>query len=241
MENKHEIELYFFNKLRELYQTLPEGDVCSPDPPDFIIDTGIEKISVEITQIHNEKGPNEKYPPAQKHATEDLILKKAQNLFLQKVGRPLHIRFNFNDNISLSEKQLNHLAQEICNSVELGIEGKRFDEHFSFTIDHNLPGDLVHISGHYFHGITDVSWYSAKGRFVPNLTKREILNVIQKKESKIDRYRDKVDTAILVIAEGLIPNSLFDAIEVVGQNEFKSRFDKIFIIRYLSNQLVEIK
>ncbi|MFD2515227.1 hypothetical protein ACFSRY_15240 [Pontibacter locisalis] len=241
MKDKHEIEHSFFNKLKELYSILPDGDISSPEPPDFMINTGREIIAVEVTQIHNEKGPNEKFPPAQKHATEDEILEAAQHLFTIAKGIPLHISFHFENNLILNKKRKTTLANQVCRLIELEMDGRTFDEHFSFSIKENLPHELVHVSGHYFHQISDVCWYSAKGRFVPDLSKRQVLNVIRDKEKKMTGYIDKVDKAILVLAEGLIPNSWFDGVEQFEQDELVSKFDKIFLIRYLSNTLIELK
>jgi hypothetical protein len=241
IKNKHEIESYFFNKLKELYAILPDGEISSPDPPDFTIYTGRETIAVEVTQIHNEKGPNEKFPPAQKHATEDEILEAAQHLFSITKGIPLHISFHFTNNIILSKKQKNHLSNKICQLIELEMDGRALDDHFSFSIKENLPDELVHVSGNYFHRITDSCWYSAKGRLVPDLSKRQILNVIRDKEKKMADYVDKSDKVMLVLAEGLIPNSWFAGVELFEPDELVSKFDKIFLIRYLSNSLIEIK
>ncbi|WP_242926303.1 hypothetical protein [Pontibacter vulgaris] len=241
MQNKHEIEEYFFKKLTELFPSLPKGRLSKPEPPDFLIDTGTETIAVEITQIHNEKGPNEKFPPAQKHATENSILETAQALFSQRNNIPLHMSFTFANNILLNEKQRQVLSRQICELVENETYGRQLEEHFSFHLRYNLPQELLRVSGYYFPNVKGVSWYSAKGRLVPNLTKREILNIHRLKERKMSGYMDKVDKAILVIAEGLIPNSWFDDVETFEQNEFVSQFDKVFIIRYLSDQLIELK
>lgn len=241
MKDKHEIEHYFFNKLKELYSTLPDGEISSPDPPDFIINTGREVIAVEVTQIHNEKGPNEKFSPAQRHATEDEILEAAQQLFSIAKGIPLHVSFHFKNDIILSKKQKTTLANQVCQLIELEMGGRAFDDHFSFSIKENLPDELVHVSGHYFHRVIDACWYSAKGRLVPDLPKKQILNIIRDKEKKMAGYIDKADKAMLVLAEGLIPNSWFDRVEYFEQDELVSKFDKIFLIRYLSNTLIELK
>jgi hypothetical protein len=241
MESNREIEEYFFRKLRELYPKIPDGSVSRPEPPDFIIDTGNESIAVEITQVHNQKGQNENFPPAQKHAAEDQILENAQKLFFLRNSIPLHVRFSFANNIILNEKQRQSLSSKISDIIEFEMQGKDFDKPFSFSLKEDLPKELLYISCYYFPNITGVSWYSAKGRLVPNLSKNEILNIISEKERKMKRYIDSVDKAILVIAEGIIPNSWFDKIETFEENELVSHFDKIFIIRYISNQLVELK
>ncbi|WP_299706198.1 hypothetical protein [uncultured Pontibacter sp.] len=241
MKSKHEIEEHFFNKLKELYPEIPEGKVSRPEPPDFIIETDAESIAVEITQIHNEKGLNDKFPPAQKHATEDLILENARNLFSTRVGLSLHISIAFTNNLILDEKQRHGLSDHICEIVEREVYGRNLDEYFSFHLRQNLPKELIRVSGYYSPNVVADCWFSAKGKLVPNLTKREILNVIRTKERKMKRYLNKVDKAILVIAEGIIPNSWYDGIESFEQNEFVSQFHKVFIIRYLSDQLIELK
>jgi hypothetical protein len=241
MENKHQIEEYYFNKLKELYPNLPNGDVSRPEPPDFLIRTSSETIAVEITQIHNEKEHNQKFTPAQKHATEDQILKTAEHLFALSSGIPLYVRFHFSDNIALNAKQREILSEQICELIEVEVRDKELSERFSFSLNNCLPNGLLYVDGDYFPNVTDACWYSAKGRFVPNLTKREIINVINKKEKKMSNYFDRVDKAILVIAEGEIPNSWFADVETFGQDELVTQFEKVFIIRRLFGNLIEVK
>ncbi|WP_242921588.1 hypothetical protein [Pontibacter liquoris] len=241
MENKHEIEEYFFQKLNELYPKLPKGKVSKPEPPDFVIDTGTETVAIEITQIYNEKEANEKFPPAQKYATEDSIVEEAKRLFYLRSKIPLHVSFSFASNVLLNENQKRSLSNWICQFVEAEAQKRELDKHFSFTYREELPQELIRVSGYYFPNVTGTSWFAIKSRLVPNLTKREVLNIISRKEKKLNQYSNKVDKTILVIAEGLIPNSWYDSIETFGNSELKSEFDKIFIIRYLSNQLIELK
>src|SRR5690606_31140171 len=152
----------------------------------------------------------EKFPPAQKHATEDSILKAAERLFSLRHGIPLHIRFHFSNNILLNAKQRQTLSENICQLVQDAVKGTTLSEQFSFTLQDCLPNELLHVDGHYFPTVTAGCWYSGKGRFLPNLTKREILNVIQRKEKRLIEYIDKVNRAILLMGEGDIPNSFFD-------------------------------
>lgn len=241
MEAKHEIEEYYFNRLKELYPMLPIGKVSRPEPPDFLIQTDSEIVSVEITQIHNEKEPSQKFTPAQKHATEDQILKTAEHLFSLGGGVPLYVRFHFSDSILLNAKERETLSERICQLIQDKTRNINLSERFSFSLDSCLPNELLFVDGDYFPSVTNGCWYSAKGRFVPNLTTREILNVIKKKEKKLDGYVDNVDRSILVIAEGEIPNSWFAEIETFRQGELTTKFDKVFIIRGLIGHLVELK
>lgn len=241
MESKSEIEEYYFNKLKELYPLLPKGQVSRPDPPDFLIHTGSEVIAVEITQIHNEIEPNQKFTPAQKHATEDQILKTAEHFFSLRGGMPLYVRFHFADNILLNAKERETLSERICELIEDKTRNSYLTERFSFHLDSYLPKELLYVDGDYFPNVTDGCWYSAKGRFVPDLSTREILNVIKRKERKMANYLDKVDKSILVIAEGEIPNSWFAEIETFEKDGLVTNFEKVFIIRRLSGSLIEIK
>lgn len=241
MQDKNDIENYFFRKLTELYLELPSGNVSRPEPPDYLIESKDATIAVEVTQIHNEKGSNERFPPAQKYATEISILKEAERLFAQSDGTPLHIGFNFASTIFLNKGERQKLSQHICEIIKSEMHGRDFTRSFSFHIQEGIPEELFHIRGYYFPNISATSWYSAKGKLIPNLSKREILRVIKLKEEKQKAYIEKVDKSILVIAEGIVPYSWFDNIEMFEQNELSTSFDKVFIIRNLDNQLIVIK
>lgn len=77
---------------------------------------------------------------------------------------------------------------------------------------------------------------------IPNLKRIQILKVIKKKEFKIaDYYKQKADYIILLLVEGILPESWFDRIEAIEKAELDSNFDRILIYRVLYNEVIRLK
>jgi hypothetical protein len=239
-ENKYILERHFYDRFLALHDEFPKKEPEKSEAPDFLIKIDKKVIGVEITQIHNEPNKGE-FLPAQKHALEDKILSKAQKLFFDRNQIHLHVSFHFIDHFQLSGKQVETLIIQICKVIEEKIKGEGLNHNFSFSIIDGLPQELVVINGDYFPNITDTIWYSAKGIWLPNLSKQQIITIINKKEKEIITYKKKASALILLIVEGVIPNSWFDKVDKPEASEIESEFEKIFILRYLSNKLIEIK
>ncbi|MFC5271314.1 hypothetical protein [Adhaeribacter terreus] len=240
-EEKYIIENHFFKRFSDLYFRNSITETIKAEAPDFLVKTKDNLVGVEVRQICIEKATNEKYSLVEKYSFENQIIEKTQQIFNSRNNIPLNIRFDFVNEFKLSKDQISIPAIKFCSIIEEHTKNKSLNEHFNFSIEEDLPKELNKISGYFFPEINESVWYSGKSMFLPNLSQEQIKTAIIDKEKKAPSYRKQADDLILLLVEGIPPYSWFDKIEKVNFENFTSCFDKIFIIRNLSNELVQIK
>jgi hypothetical protein len=241
MNDKQIFERNVFERFIKIYRDLPSGTVFKSESPDFLIKSAGETIGIEITKIVNEKNPGEKFSPVERNSLEQKISKEAENVFKNRHNIPLHVNFAFHDSINVNGDKIKALGVQLASLVAKEISSRPLSEYYHLDIERGLPKELMHMSIAYFPNVTQSIWYSAKGQFLPNLKKEQILKVIKNKESKIQEYKRKADYLILLLVEGVIPESWFDGVETIEQTELKSEFDRILIFRSLDNVIVKLK
>ena len=241
MDEKSKVEFHFLDRFKSLYKGFPAGKVLKSESPDFIINTDKKKIGIEITRIYNLKEQGERFSPQERFSIEEKIIEKVRIDFLQRTKIPLHVVFHFADRFNLSRKDVELISKRIGCTIEKSVTEYDLNFHFNLTINNDLPDFVHYININYFPTVTDSSWYSAKSKFLPNLTKDQIKEAVYGKEQKIIDYKRKVDKVFLLIIEGLVPESWFDKVEEIPKTELGNSFEKIFIMRNLENQLIEIK
>jgi len=241
MSDKEIFERNVFERFIKIYTDLPSGTVFKSESPDFLIKADRETVGIEITKIVNEKNPGDKFSPAERNTVEQKISKEAENLFKSQCNIPLHVNFAFRDSINVNGDKIKSLGVQLASLVAKEIASRPLSEYYHLTVERGLPRELMHMSIAYFPNVTQSIWYSAKGQFLPNLKKEQILKSIKNKESKIPEYKLKADYLILLLVEGVIPESWFDGVETIEQTELNSDFDRILIYRSLYNEIVRLK
>jgi hypothetical protein len=241
MEEKHAFEVRVLEHFLQLYEKLSAGEVVKGESPDFVIKIDGKQTGVEISKVLNRKAIGEAYTPAQKHALETKIVDNARDKFLSRNNIPLHVYFHFEENLAILSNQVENLAENICCVVENEVRNQDFTSYFTFAIEYPTSNELRSISGLFSPKVSASVWYPAKAMAIPNLTSKQLKETILKKEIKVKQYRKKADTLILVLAEGMLPESWFDSIEYQDAKGLSSGFDKIFLVRMLANELIELK
>ena len=241
MTEKEHFEQHFFDRFIKAYPDLSDGKITKSESPDFLIEYGGDTVGVEISKIVNEKNPGDNFSPSERNAVEQKISQRALKVFLHKYNIPLHVDFAFHDSIDVTKGKEELLADKLAQLVSDHVVRHELTRHFHLQIDRGLPRELMHCGIAFFPGITDSIWYSAKGQMVPNLNKDYLLRIIRRKEVKVDEYKRRADSLILLLIEGVVPDSWFDKIELIARDELNTRFDKILIFRNLSDEVVTVK
>lgn len=240
-EEKHIIEHHFFTRFSELYFNDARISIIKSEAPDFLIDKEGKTIGVEVSQIFNQGNANQKHSPIKKYKFENDIILASQKIFETNNKIPLNVRFNFVDEFYLPKEKIFIPAKGISKIIEAQIKNLPSNKHFEFSIEEDLPKELSKISGYFSPEITQGIWYSAKSKFLSNLSQEQIKAAIIKKEKKAPAYRVLASELILLLVEGIPPYSWFDEIEKLDIKDHESCFNKIFIIRNLTNELIVVK
>ncbi len=102
-----------------------------------------------------------------------------------------------------------------------------------------LPVELSSISFDVAPFLEELIWQPLRQKFIENLEAKHLNRTIEKKEKLIEAYKTKADKIFLLMTEGFIPKSWY--------GDFKDRqikecqFDKVFLLRIMTNELIELK
>ena len=95
-----------------------------------------------------------------------------------------------------------------------------------------------------FSNLSENCWSADTGGVLPHITIDKLCNAISIKDKKLDVYRKKFDKSWLVIVEDWIGMSgyfSFRNCEEVLNNKFITKFDRVFILRGKSREVIELK
>lgn len=226
-------EQEIFDGFKEIYKDFPCGDISHLESPDFLINTGDEKIGVEITRLFPDKSPGEGGSKGMKEEKyrENFgkeLLEKIEPLFEDKIS----LYISYYSKIPLNDSILSSCVYEIEKHKQ----------------GNNLPISFYHPD--YYSGIisiniekscSDTSSIRYTSSYVPSDIEKElILQIVNSKEAKLeDQYRDKkYNQYWLLIAEG---KGISDSANVINVEKIDSKFDKVFVYRIWKKELLILK
>ena len=79
-----------------------------------------------------------------------------------------------------------------------------------------------------------------RSKWLENFSTEDLNRLIIKKDKYIPNYLKKVDSVYLLIVEGFIPKSWYGDFENIG-SLVNNRFNKIFLLRYMSRKIHVLK
>jgi hypothetical protein len=233
---KHEEEKYSFEKFRELHGNLPPGR--KSETPDFLIVAGNETIGVEFTEVTNES--SNVFSPAAKYALEDRIIRHAKAGMQKLRNIMLFVTIRFRDGLIINAKRVKKLGEEISQVVyERTLHLSEIEPLEHQVIVEDLPDELDLISFDVAPCLDEPEWHAIRQKGIEHLDIERIDRVISRKEEVVMTCRTKADRVYLVIVDGLGPRSWYHDF-LQGQIR-ETSFDKVFLLRIMVNQLVELK
>ena len=250
-----EDEEFVMKRFQEMYDRFPEGylEHKSPPWPDFVLCvTSGKNIGIELTQaVHNDE---DKRISSTKNTFTDLVLDKLVSLL------PFHFSITVKPfpKIGISKAEKDKIASEValfCVSefsllqnreyarvehvdVDLATTEPHISDHLHRMDFRNLPKGIESISIMRFdeHGESFNS--QSEASVIPVFTKENLLERLGDKESKLEKY-NYCDEYWLVIWQGGGITGYFKEIEF--EIPIQSKFDKVFILRAIQNDLLILK
>jgi hypothetical protein len=84
-------------------------------------------------------------------------------------------------------------------------------------------------------------WGVGRGDAVPDLASVQIIERIQDKETKLGKYRSRCSKIwLLIVEDGFAPSSYFVISNGLKKQIYKSSFDRIFLFRNFSREVIEL-
>ena len=204
------------------------------ETPDFIIHELNKTIAVEITQLTL---PHLK----QTEEFNEELVDKAHKLFREKYKVHLYALITFsNTPIKCTANQLDGIVQQLFKMVEdiylpnkkhnFRISAKEFQEEINWIEDITISNDLE-----FDH------WQSFGGFLVNEIDINLVKKIISKKEKMIDEYKVTVDERWLLLAANFGLESDTHSFHYLKQETFESRFDKIYLFKYMEKEIYQLK
>lgn len=223
-------------RFKESFSDFPEGILCFDDNPDVLVKTSEGMLGIEHTRLYwgNLK---------EQESLEQRIVDRAKKMYELTGGPPLIVNVLFYPKVRLAVKDIDSIAaclnRLVCSYVpnvggRFDLEGWRFvSRGFSpsiMTIFIDRPNDPC-----------EMLWGVGRGGAVPDLPSSSIRKGIQGKESKIGRYLDKCSKIwLLIVEDGFAPSSYFVISDEVRKEIYKSKFDRVFLFRNFSREVIEL-
>ena len=239
MTKKEITEKSVFEKFKNAYIDFPSGKIEHIDKPDFIIHSE-EKIGVEITQIFKddyktEKGSNfKKLEEITKRVSEEILI------LLEKKQIPkCYIIIHLNEKELAVSKNPSEIAEiffeEILRNIKLD-NNNYILEITNYGHLRSIIDSYVIIFDEKIKNYEYIESYTTVGSIIDNL---KIQHILDKKEEAKKSF-NKCDKFWLVIKSGELSADYFPSIQLTTE-KLRTTFDKVFILKHLENEIIEIK
>ncbi|WP_431610885.1 hypothetical protein [Chryseobacterium sp. 'Rf worker isolate 10'] len=252
-DKQREEEEYIFKKFAESYKDLPAGNADFKDKPDVIYTTeNGEIIGIEITEsIYSSK--------LKSHSVSFVnfnndVLRSIENefkfTFILDIeidnNYPIKLKFRqsiineikricveeFSDLLPLQEKKIENFGNEISNYDN---ETQELIIKIGFR---NLPNSISSITMKRVDNMNKSYCFEINIGEVPEFTDKMLTDILEKKHKSLLDFK-QCDKNWLLISEAMDFFSYFSEINIT--NNIETNFDKIFIYRGFSSEIIVIK
>lgn len=233
-------ERRFVELLKEAYPDFPSGEIVADERqerPDVVVVSVQGSIGIEITSLHD-RNLKRAESECEKTVLDACRVYEKQNL------PKLHVSVHIGRENSFNRTNRNKFAATIANLVSVNVPPP--GEYASVENDFNDPGrfpfeiDSIYI---YQYSWPDENCWTAPsaGLYRENFVE-ELQRVISEKDSKLSGYEpDCIQQWLLVVAENGSPSTFFDPSNDTVNHNYKSAFDKVFLMELFKLKLFELK
>ena len=230
-------EIALLEIFRDLYADFPTGIIEKSESPDFVVSNKNIRIGIECVEVYQDsfRGKSllkEKSVFGEKF-TDELI-----ELIQKYIPFKFYIGIHFNDEYDYTSKRKRSLIDEL---TRIAIKELNYLSNKQIVIiedDNVLPVEIEELQLGRYDEMKNSYNRRPEGGVVYDFDEFHLMSLINKKEDKLDKYQ-KCDKHWLLIKEGDYFAGSFNNISI--NVDFKTRFDKVFLLRAMRKELVELK
>jgi len=244
-QQKKEREKQYIIKFKKLHTDFPEGKIVPifgiKEPPDF----KVGNIGIELTEIYRERKELQKnIQPKKAEIFKECLVSEIQIKFEQTIKVPLMVSIGFREGLQLKGKSKQEFVEYAAELIKDIVQKKNVSENYKETI--NLPkitgNGINYITIHYFKNLPTSIWQCDNSIWLTNPSLDQIKNRIQEKSKDILNYKEKdLEKKWLLLVETGEFSSMFRDHSDILSYQYKSCFDRIFILRDLFDVYYELK
>ena len=241
--SKKEVEIAYFDRFRSAMPAFPAGVVEPTEEPDFLIRGPNSVLGIELTELHRESPSGE--PPAQaSEAMRHRVVARAQEIYAATSNPPVHVTVFMNDRIHIRKSEVEGLARAVTEIAIRNLPGPNSsrEEEYEWTNRAYFPEVLHQVSVHRFDSLTRNFFNVPGATWVVALAPQDIERALQLKEAKYSTYRQRCDSAWLVINADIgVMSTWFEFESEALVKPFRTSYDRVFILRHFGSKLVELE
>ncbi len=240
-DKQKKIESEDFELFRCLLKEQLPAKLEHDDNPDFLVYlTDGSLLGIEHTRVYKQE-PNGYSLQAQENH-ENQVAEMARK-YAELIGMRKLVLLNFNDLKGLNEKSRRDLACRIVKriKIERALDGTITPEDSYNTEDSELSERVQDIS---FNSVTSDrkgSWLSFKAGKVLKDSRKVIMESINKKEGKYQKYIKKCDKCWLLVVADMKPSSFIHPDQESLDYVYSSSFDRIYFMDITKQELYLLK
>lgn len=241
-------EKYYFTELCELLPEFSKGKFThldnNEDPPDFLLDLDGKHIGIELTEMMTLPINPSSFSPQKRSKFLRKIVDQTKKTFEKQCNRKLIADFSFTNPFLLKENEIEHYCNSLSMFIKKNIDDLDLREDEYTEISNNYPKNVQRLlvmevpptQNQYIW--TDQSWFITDTFKIDNPTNTEIIQVIKRKEDKIENWKP-CDYKILVIIMGGQIGSIFkDNYPTI--NIETTLFDQVLLLNIISKTIKKI-
>ncbi len=223
-------------RFKESFFDFPEGILCFDDTPDVLIKTLEGFWGVEHTRLY-------RVVLKEKESLEQRIVGRAKEIYESSGGPPLYVTVLFDSKTRLRVRDIDSIAASLngiaCRYIPT-VGGSFVLEGWRFVSEGCSPSiQMVFIDRP--DNSCEMFWGVGRGGAVPDLASEQIIERIRDKETRLGKYLRKCSKIwLLIVEDGFTPSSYFVISDEVKKQTYKSSFDRIFLFRNFSREVIEL-
>jgi hypothetical protein len=208
--------------------------IVESETPDFIVKELKKDISIEVTELIHPK-------LREKEVFREKLIDRAHKIFKEKYDDELYVLISFsNVPIKSKGKEFEEHANDLFKKIEdIYLPNKDYKFDISTERDRYRTSFIDTISVSNNRNLEN--WQSFGAFKVNSVDKVWIDKIILDKESMIKNYSNTVNEHWLLMVSNFGFKSDTHTFHYLLQNEFESKFDKIFIYKYRDKEILELK
>jgi hypothetical protein len=250
MQRSERVELETFLRL---FGQFDVGDCEFSDRPDLIILETTPLVGVEHTRIFksNPELPSGRQQKPQERIQQQ-IADRARSTFRKTSSLPLNLTVSFAEPSDYRARDVSTVGDELAQSVSqvLRLFGTQALQGRDVWVEdwdlrsrgYQFPNgvDSFHFKVH-TNPAYEI-WGPAYGYAVPELSVEAVEDVIEIKEKRIGEYLSKCERVwLLIVTDTGMPSSHYDVPDAVTSCEYKTQFDKVFLMTCFNSSLFQLK
>lgn len=229
---KKEIERLQLQRFRELFNGFPEGEIEETEEPDFIVYSEVGNIGIEVTDLYWEVPEGEK-PRQAEESIKYRIAGRARDLHEELELPPVHVSIHFSNNHTFQKNIVEQLATRISKLVEQNLPemNSKYEEGYEWVNRDYFPEEINRIAVYRFPEIKRAFFSAPDAGFIPDLSPRDIVRVLDNKNKKYAFYRKRCNELWLVVnINGSQLSSTFDIPEEAITERYRTPFERVFLL-----------